>query len=39
MQMEGVIKCSIVPPKKSYYPVLSYRSYKNYSFVYVGLAF
>jgi hypothetical protein len=26
LQMEGLIKCSIVPPKKLYHPVLPYRS-------------
>ena len=26
LQMEGLIKCSIVPPKKLYHPVLLFRS-------------
>ena len=39
LQMLGLIKCSIVPPKKLYHPVLPYRSNNKLLFVYVGLAF
>jgi hypothetical protein len=37
--MEGLIKCSVVPPRRLYRHVLPYTTTINYCFVYVGHAF